>query len=165
MTKRILIALAVLIAMPAIAFAQKFGVVDTQTIVTSLPEFTALETEMTNISKKHEDELQNLRTRFEKDLADFQAMPEDTPESIKERRAADLQEQQQKIQQYIQIAQQDMQRQQQAKMEPIQKRVMDAITTVGNEGGFTMIFEKEQPLYIGATAEDVTAAVKAKLGL
>lgn len=165
MIKKVIIALAVLIALPAVAFAQKFGIVDTEAVITALPDFVAMQTEIDTVSKKHEEELKNLQDKFKKEYADFQALAEDTPQSIRDRRLTELQEQDQKIQQYMMIARQDIERMQTAKMEPIQKRVIDAITAVGNEGGYTFIFDKNQPVYTGSTAVDVTPQVKAKLGL
>lgn len=165
MFKKVIITLAVLIAMPVVAFAQKFGVVDNEAIVTAMPEFISLQTEIETISKKHEEELKNLQDKFNREYADFQALGEDTPQSIRERRMTDLNEQEQKIQQYVMIARQDIEKQQQTKMEPILKRAMEAITAVGNEGGFVFIFDKNQPAFTGADVVDVTPLVKSKLGL
>ena len=50
-------------------------------------------------------------------------------------------------------------------MQPIQEKVMNAIKTVGNENGFTMIFPEGVPAYVAADVQDVTALVKTKLGV
>ena len=59
----------------------------------------------------------------------------------------------------------DLQRQQQQLMAPIEQKVTDAIKAVGQEGSYTFIFQDGMALFAGSTVEDVTPAVKAKLGI
>ena len=47
----------------------------------------------------------------------------------------------------------------------MREKIQQALQTVGDEGGYTMIFESAMPVYTGKDAVDVTPAVKAKLGL
>lgn len=157
--------LALLIALPSFAFGQKFGVIDTPSILTAMPEAKDMEATLSAASKKYEDELKNLQDKFNKEYTDYQNLAADTPESIKQRRAQELQELQQKMDQFMSSAQQDLAQQQQRLLAPIQERVLNAIKTVGTEGNFTMVFEKGQPLYVGTDAVDITADVKKKLGL
>ena len=70
-----------------------------------------------------------------------------------------------KAQQFAQTAKKDLQRQQAQLMQQIQEKVMNAIKTVGNENGFTMIFPEGVPAYVAADVQDVTALVKTKLGV
>jgi outer membrane protein len=163
MIKKIL--LAIMIALPSMVFAQKFGVVNTQDLTTNLPEMKEAQTAFEASVKKYEAEGANIKAEFDKKAKEFEAMAEDTPQAIKDRRIAELQELQAKIQQFQQAAQQDLQRQQEQLMAPIQQKVISAIKSVGAEGGFTMIFESPMPLYYGTDVVDVTAQVKAKLGV
>lgn len=163
MLKKII--LAVLIALPSIAFGQKFAVVDTQTIIEAMPETKEMEATLQAASKKYQDEYKNLTDKFNKEMADFQNLAADTPESIKQRRVQELQELEQKMAQFSQTAEMDLGQQQQRLIVPIRERIQSAIQSVGTEGGYTMIFEKQSPLFIGADATDVTAAVRTKLGL
>lgn len=72
-----------------------------------------------------------------------------------------------KVEQFRQTATQDLQRQQEQLMAPIQSKINEAVKTVGKEGSFTFIFPEEPALilYQGADVTDVTALVKTKLGL
>lgn len=159
--------LALLFALPVSVFAQKFGVVDEQAILSSLPDVKNVETQLAEASKTYENELQKLNEEFNKKMTEFQALQKDTatPESIKERRLQELQELEQKMQQFNNTAMQDLQRQQQQLMAPIQQKVIDAIKAVGQEGGFTFILPMGIPYYQGPGVEDATSAVKAKLGI
>ena len=64
MIKKLL--LAVLIALPSLAFAQKFGIVNTQAIMQDMPEVKAAQAEMETASKKYDDEFKALQTEMQK---------------------------------------------------------------------------------------------------
>ena len=80
----------------------------------------------------------------------------------------ELQEEQGKIMKFEQEMQQTILKKQQELLDPVLKRVNDAINNVAKEGGYTMIFNASPSvgviLYADET-QDVTAAVKSKLGL
>lgn len=154
-----------MIALPSMAFAQKFGVIDTQALTQELPEMKEAQTQLEASMKKYQDEEANLSAEFEKKYKELEGMDESTPQTIKDRRIAELQELQTKIQQFRQTASQDLQRQQEQLMAPIQQKVITAIKSVGAEGNFTMIFENVSPLYTGSDVVDVTSQVKGKLGI
>lgn len=163
------IVLAILVALPLSTFAQKFGVVDLEAVFTAMPESTAMQTQLTDTSKKYEEEFQKLQEEVNKLYADFQAIQNDasTPESIKERRMQEIQEKAQKVDQFRNTAAQDLERLRESLMAPIQNKMNEAIKSVGTEGSFTFIFPKEPSLllYTGTDVNDVTAQVKTKLGL
>lgn len=163
MIKKVL--LAIMIALPSMAFAQKFGVIDTQALTQSLPEMKEAQTQLEASVKKYQDEEANLRAEIEKKGKELEAMDESTPQAIKDRRMGELQDLYAKAQQFQQTASQDLQRQQEQLMAPIQQKVITAIKSVGAEGNFTMIFENVNPLYTGTDVIDVTPQVKAKLGI
>lgn len=165
MFKKVILVLALAIALPVAINAQKFGVVDVNTIFTAMPDFTAMQNQVTEASKKYEDEFKKLQEEFDKKFAEYQALGQDAPQSIKERRESELQELGQKIDQFRNTAQQDLQRQQQTLMAPIEQKIMDAIKAVGQEGAYTFIFQDGQAAYQGNDVVNVTDAVKKKLGL
>lgn len=168
MFKKILIAVIVLaIAMPAAVMAQapKFGIVNLDAIFTAMPETAAAETQLQDASKKYEEELQKLSEELEKKYTDFQALSADTPDSIKDRRMQEIQELNEKVQQFRNTATQDLQRQQQQLMAPIQEKIVTAINAVGAEGSFTFIFQEGMAYYQGTDVVDVTPLVRTKLGL
>jgi outer membrane protein len=105
------------------------------------------------------EELQKKGEAYEKEQATL-------PANIKERREKELAEMQQKIQQSYQDNQQALAQAEQEKLQPIQKKVLDAIAAVGQQGGFIYIMQTGSALYISTTlSTDVTKDVKAKLGL
>lgn len=167
MIKKILLAIAIALPMCAVAQAPKFGIVNTQTIIEAMPDVKTAQETITAASKKYEDEFKVLQTEAEKKLTEYQALEQDaaTPQSIKERRMQELQELDQRMQQFRQTATQDLQRQQEQLMAPIQEKVRTAINAVGAENSMTFIFENIVPIYVGTDVTDITAMVKTKLGI
>ncbi len=163
MIKKLL--LAIMIALPMSVFAQKFGVVNTNQLMESLPEIKTINEQMEAATKKYEDEFAKLQEEFNKKYQEFQALEESTPQTIKERRMQEMQELDSKIQKFRETAMQDLQRQQQQLMAPVQENVVKAIQSVGAEGGFTFIFENMMPVYVGTDVTDVTPLVKTRLGI
>ncbi|MCM1356168.1 MAG: OmpH family outer membrane protein [Staphylococcus sp.] len=163
MIKKLL--LAIMIAFPMSLFAQKFGVINTQELIQALPEVKSVSEQMEAATKKYEDEFAKLQEEMNKKFEEFQQLDENTPSTIKDRRTQELQEIDAKIQRFRETAQQDLQRQNQQLMAPIQEKVLKAIQSVGAEGNYTFIFENVQPIYVGTDVTDVTPVVKTRLGL
>lgn len=163
MIKKILVALA--LTLPSMAFAQKFAVVDTEVIMTAMPETKAAEEKIQQASKTYQDEFDKLNEEINKKYSEYQGLPEDTPASIKERRQQEIQELAEKVQRFQQQAQQDLERQHMQLLQPIQEKILNAIKSVGAEGQYTMVFPNGVSLYTGSDVIDITNAVKTKLGI
>ena len=151
------------------AQAQKFGYVNTGEIFNVMPEKATAENTLKQVSDKYETEYKNLQDAFQKKMADYEAADKDasTPQAIKDRHNQELQDDYVKIQNFQQTASQDLQRQQEQLLAPITQKLQNAIQAVGAEGGYTFIYDMSIPaiLYTGTGAEDVSAKVKAKLGI
>ena len=163
MKKLILLAFALA---PLTLFAQKFGRINTSVVIQAMPEYTKAQTDMQTLQKQYEDELKRMQEEGQKKAADYDKEKATLPENIRTRRENEITEIGQKIQQYYQESQQNLQKAQDEKMQPIEKKLMDAINAVGKEGGYTFIMPDGTFPYINeTTVVDVTAAVKAKLGI
>lgn len=163
MLRRLLI--AILIALPFSVFAQKFAIIDTQSLMESMPELKTANEQLEAANKKYAEEFKMLQEEFRKKYEEFQALDPSTLQTIKDRRMQEMQELDNKIQQFQATASQDLQRQQQQLMAPIQEKVMQAVQAVGAEGSYTFVFEKGQAIYTGSDVADITAAVKSRLGI
>ncbi len=161
------IALLLLLIAPMSVFAQKFGHVNTNEIITGMPEFTKMQTELQTMQKQFEDEMKIMQDEYTKKATELQNEAATLPQNIRERRAKELGDMELKIQQFYQDAQQQMQKAQQEKMQPIYQKLQDALKAVGQEGNYVYIFDINSNIpYVSATlSTDVTATVKAKLSL
>ena len=161
--------LAAFLALPMCIAAQtlKFGTVNTQEIFNLMPDKVTAENTLKGVSEKYEAEFKKLQEEFNKKYTEFQALDENTPQSIKDSRARELQENSQKIQNFQQMAQQDLAKQQETLLAPISEKIQKAIQAVGAEGGFTFIYDLSIPavIYTGNGALDAPPLVTAKLGL
>lgn len=159
--------LVVVFALPLGAMAQKFAHMNSQEVVSLMPEFTKAQAELETLSNQFAAELKGSQEEFNKKLADFQAQVDSLPRNIAERRQKELQDMAARQEQFQQEAYQSMQKAQQDAMVPIYKKLDEAIQAVGKAEGATYIFDLARtPIpYVGPGSVDVTAKVKAQLGI
>ena len=144
----------------------KFGHVNTNEIIQAMPEYNKAKTEIDALQQQYEADLKSMQDELQKKGEAFDKEQATLPENIKQRRQTELQEMYQKIQQSYQDNQQALQKASAEKMQAIQAKVLEAIKSVGQTGGFIYIMEDNSLPYISCTlSTDVTAQVKAKLGL
>ena len=165
MIKKILLIAALVFPMCAFAQSLKIGVVNPDDVIQKMPEYTAAQTKFVETSKKYEDEFGKLQEELKRRYDEINNMPQDELEAIKERKIREFQEYQQKVQQFQQTAEQELAKVQQQLMEPIEKKVQDAIRSVGQEGNYSLIQPAGLMLYFAAPVVDITNDVKAKLGV
>ena len=162
------IVLLLMLVLPMSVFAQKFGHIKTQEILTIMPEYTKAQTDIQTMQKQYEDEMKRLQDEINKKFAAYQQEQANLPKNIQERRQKELQELNERGMQMGQDAQQQLQQSWMQMLEPIAKKIDDAIKAVGQEGGYIYIFDlnaTQIPFINEAHSTDVTAAVKTKLGL
>lgn len=167
MIKKILCAVAVALPMLAAAQSVKVGLVDINAVIAALPETTEAQTKLQETSQKLDEEYTKLGEEMKRKYDEFNALPEDEPQAIRERKARELQDYQSKIQQFEQSAMQNIQDMQQQLMAPIIQKVRTAINAVGQEGGFTLVqnLDPQIVFYYQEPAADITKEVMAKLGV
>ena len=163
------IAIIVLCALPLGLFAQevKLGHVNSQEVLSQLPEIEKLKTEIDNITKQWEDLIMKMREEYSAKITEFQDQQETMPESIKKMRISEIQDIEQRVSNTQQQAYNDLQEKQQELIAPILEKVRKAIGEVGAEGNFLYIFDtsRESIIYESPRAVNVTDLVKKKLGV
>ena len=162
------IALILMLILPMSVFAQKFGHIRSQEILIVMPEYTKAQADIQTMQKQYEDDMKRVEQEFQKKFTAFQEEQANLPKNILERRQKELQELNERAMQMQQDAQQDLQQSWMEMLEPIAKKIDDAIKAVGQEGGYVFIFDLNatQIPFINETyATDVTSSVKAKLGI
>ncbi|MCH3994981.1 MAG: OmpH family outer membrane protein [Prevotella sp.] len=153
-----------MLMMPMSIFAQKFGVVDLDAIVQSLPEYTAAQTELKNLNDQDQKDLQSMQAEVQRKYDEYQKSASTMNATAKQAKEKELQDLGDKYQQAAQQKSQDFQKAQQEKLAPVQAKVSQVIEKVGKEGGYTSIFMKGSMPYISATlVKDVTAECKAEI--
>lgn len=161
--KKLLLALMMLA--PAASFAQKFGHIDAQSIMTGMPEFTKAQAELEATAKQYDEDLKAMQSELQRKAEDYDKNRSTMNETKQKETEQSLMELQQKIQQAYQDNQQALQKAQQQKMTPITSKLVDAIKAVGKAGGYVYIMDIGSgiPYISESLSEDVTAKVKAEL--
>ncbi|MBQ0034451.1 MAG: OmpH family outer membrane protein [Bacteroidales bacterium] len=161
--KKLFVILA--LALPMLASAQKLGHINTQELFVQMPELNSVKAKMDTLQSMYENQLASMQEEFNKKVQEFQQGQATMTDGVKEFRQQELADLEQRIQTFYQTAQQDIQKKQQEYLAPIQEKMAKAIENVGQEKGFTYIFDSAAMLYIAPEANDLMSDVKAKLGI
>lgn len=167
MFKKLILAIA--FALPFSCMAQKFGVVDIEQIFQAMPEVADAEKQVQETGKKYEETLNQIQEELNKLYTEYQALEQDssTPKPILERKVQEIQEKAQKGEEFRNVAAQDIAKLRETLLSPIHQRLLEAVKSVGAEGNYSIIFPNmpEMLMYTGNDVENVSAQVKAKLGI
>ena len=150
---------------PLSMFAQKFGHLNAQEVMASMPEFIKARGEIEASAKKYENDLTAMQDELKRKSDEYDKTKSTMNASKQQETEAALQQMYQKIQQTYQDNQQALQKAQQEKMTPITSKLVDAIKAVGKTGGYVYIMDVSAGIpYISETlSKDVTAEVKTQL--
>lgn len=161
--KKILVILA--LVLPMMASAQKYGHVNTAELFQLMPELKDVTARLDSLNKQYEALLVNMQEEYQKKAQEYEQKASTMTDAMKQIQEEELYTMQQRLQTTYQTAQQDIAQKRQEFVAPIQEKMLKAIQTVGQEKGFTYIFDTAAMVYVDPTATDVMADVKAKLGI
>ncbi len=148
------------------ADAQKYGYIDSNALIETMPAVKQMRPELEALSKQLNKKREGMYTTYQekgqkaqKDIADGSLSPKQQ-ETVQMELA--------KLEQEIVAYEQDMQTKlaskEQELLNPILEQVQNAIKEVAKENGYTMIFNAAVLLYADEMT-DVSALVKTKLGM
>ena len=145
----------------------KFGHIDLQALVQVMPERTTAETEFNAFQTELEDILGEMQKDYQAKLAGFEQLGEDASDIKKNAKITEIQDIQQRIQNYQATAQQQLQQKQGELLQPVFTKAEEAITEVAKENGLIYVFDigTKVVLYKSNESLDVLPLVKAKLGI
>ena len=157
--------LALLSVLTISSIAQnKFGYIDSQELLTLMPERVAAATEVENFAKSLEAQLGSMTAEYQQGVQEYQANEATYTDLVKEDKVAEITGLEQRIQTFQQNAQQSYQNKEQELLTPINKKLQTAIKDVATEGNYTYIFA-DGVLHYKYEKNDVSDLVKKKLGL
>ena len=155
--------LMLMLLAPMAMMAQKFGKVNTQTIMQSMPEVSKANGELEAQQKQYANDLQAMQNELQRKSEEYQKNQSTMNATKQKETETELQNMYNKIQQTYQDNQKALQDKSNELMQPILTKVRNAINAVGQAGGYTYIFEEGAAIFTGANVKDVTAEVQAKL--
>ncbi len=150
------------------ASAQKIGYVNSQGLLSLMPEVkeanSNLETYSAQLSKRAEQMYQSLQTKAAA-LQQKRDSGEISPKQL-EIELATLQQEEQKLVEFQGKSQNEIALKQNELIQPILDKVQEAIDAVAKEESFTYVFDSSQGMILYADeSTDITDKVKAKLGI
>ena len=165
------IKLALVVAMVVASsslFAQKLGRINLQELITAMPEYAQMQTNMTAYSKDLRDNLETIQVELNNKYNDYdknKGTYSEVTRQLKEKELADLQA---RLSEYYESAQNDLNKKQQELMDLIIKKAQEAIKKVAEGAGFVAVFDTSIPsmVYYNETQmTDLMANVKKELGI
>jgi outer membrane protein len=165
--KKLIILLFMILPLGILAQEVKIAHVNIQEIFMAMPEMPTIEKKIADLNEEYAKELKQMEDEYTKKYSDFAAQQDSLTENIKLRRMQEIEDMRLRMENFVPIAREDMQKKQAELYQPIQDKIRNAIKAVGDEKGYTYIVSMETSLflYTGSTAIDATSFVKAKLGL
>ena len=158
--------LMLMLLAPMTMFAQtKFGYIDSQAFLESLPEAQAVQKALQAKGDEYQKNLKAMQDELERKAKDYDAQKATMSTTKQEETEKQLQDMYTKIQQTAQDNQKAFNDEQQKQLGPILDKVRTAIQNVAKAGKYVYIMEKTagQPIYINeALSDDVSAQVKAE---
>lgn len=145
------------------ASAQKIGCVNGEALVYSLPEIQKVQETLQKF------QLDSIGGQYERIMAEYKRKDSivkaaTTPKAVKETAQKDLNDLTATLQNWQQIASQANQEKQAQLMQPLYKKVLDAITAVAKEKGYAYVLAQDAFLVV-PDADNITLAVAQKLGI
>lgn len=143
----------------------RFGHINTQSLLESMPERNSIQSEIESAAGQFEQEIVRMQGELETKVAEYQQKAESWPAAIRAQKEQDITMGQQGLEQFYATVQQELANMEAQLLEPMIERAREAIQAVGAEQGFTYIFDISSGATVYEGGEDVLPLVKAKLGL
>lgn len=148
------------------AFSQaKFGHTNIQDILMLLPERATAEKEVQDLAQTLESRLETMSKEYERKVSEYRAGQATMSQTVKESTVGEIQDLERRIQEFQQTAQVEIQNKQEALLTPMITKIEEAIKKVGQDNGFTYIFDTGNGTLLYSGGEDVTSLVKSQLGI
>lgn len=141
--------------------------INSNELLKAFPERKQATEQLLVLSEEYKKELDLMQNEYNKKYSDYITYQASLAENIKLRRMQELTELENRMQEFMEMAQKDIEFQEKEKLEPLKKRISEAIYAVGLERNYTVIYDLADPgiAFISPNAEDANLFVKQKLGI
>ena len=147
----------------------KFGHIDLQALIQLMPERATAEAEYNKQAKELEDQLTLMQNELQAKYKEYIAKKDSISELVRAAKETDLNDLNQKIQNFSQLAQQQLQQKQSEMLKPIFEKAQKSVADVAKEKGMIYVFdisgEIGTVLYHSNESIDLLPLAKTKLGI
>jgi len=164
--KKVLLTLMVCVGLILSAQAQKFGYLNSNELLSMMPESVEMQEELQSYAKGLESQLTAMQAEYEKKVVEYQQNETTYTDLVKEDKIREIESIQQRVVEFQKNAQQSLSEKEAELFTPIRDKAMMAIDNVAKEGNYTFIFDSGSGSFLyAAESENVLSLVKSKLGL
>ena len=164
--KTLLFAAALFIGATSFTTAQsKVAHINTQDLVSAMPDMKAAQSQMEQLGKTYEAEIKELATALQNKVKQYDSEAATQTEEENTKRIQEVQGMENNIRQYQANAQKDMQQKEVDLLKPITEKAKTAILKVARAQGFNYVLDSSQGGgVIMADGKDLITDVKKELG-
>ncbi len=164
--KTLLLVAIFTIGLGGMANAQKSAHINTDKLLSEMPETKALKTELEKLQKTYRSDIEGMAKALDAKIKKYDAEGKTQTQETNQKRLAEVQQERAKIVQAEQAMSQEMNKKYQEMTIPILKKAEDAIKAVAAEKGYIYVMDASpgKGLIVFEKGNDIYSAVKAKLG-
>ena len=147
-------------------YAQKFGHLNAQELISIMPERDKAVEQLQDYAKGLENQLMSMQAEYQSMIEDYQNNEASYDDLTKQDKIAEIQGLEQRITTFQQSAQTSLQNKEIELLRPIEEKAQNAINIVAEKGKYTYILDSSSGtlLYFN-DSEDIFDKVKKELGL
>lgn len=143
----------------------KIGHINSQDILTLMPEIKTADEDLQKYGQQLESQLKTMSAEYQSKIQAFQNEP-NMADAIKQTREKEIIDLQTRIQEFQETAQESIQKKKEELYSPILKKVENVIKEVAKDNNYTYILDTSYGLVLYFTdSNDISDLVKKKLGL
>ncbi|GAA4454086.1 OmpH family outer membrane protein [Rurimicrobium arvi] len=168
MKRIILVACAAftLIATKVNAQSLKIGHINSQELLSLMPEVKKADADLKTYAKSFEDQLETMGKDYQKKIADYQGQEKTMTDAVKEVKQKEITDLGARIESTQKSAEEKVATKKQELFKPILDKAEKAIKDVAKEKGFDYVFDLSTgSVLVSRDADNMLPAVKAKLGI
>ncbi|MDR0824462.1 MAG: OmpH family outer membrane protein [Prevotella sp.] len=158
--------LLLLVVTPLSMVAQdKLAYVNADDIFAKMPELKEVEAKLTTKGEAIQKNIAAIEKEYNDKAEAFRTDTTSLSEAIIIDRGKQLEDLRTRYETFVQSSQQEFEKERQTLLTPLQEKLRNAIKAVGDENGYTYIFNAGALLHVGSNAVDAGSKVKTKLGI
>ncbi len=143
----------------------KFGHIDMNALMQVMPERATAETTFNKFQSDLGDVYNDLQKDYQTKLDEFDKLGADVTEVKRNAKVTEIQDLSQRIQNFQESTQKQLQDKQTELMKPIYDKALKVIEEVAKEQGLIYVFDANSVLYKSNQSVDILPLVKQKLGI
>lgn len=143
----------------------KLAHINTQELMTSMPEYDSATVKMQKLQKQLELDLEALQTELAKKFEEYAQNSKNWTDLVRSSHERDIQTMQQNVEVARQSAQEEFGRKQEEFFQPVREKALKTISEVAQAENITYVIEAQGLLYHAPDSKDILPQVREKLGI